>query len=104
MFWKGRKGLAIALAVAALALPAAPAAAAGPGERGALSAPRLDLWAALGRLGGWLRTTFLSDGSSYIDPNGLQAGPGEGSTSDGSPFIDPNGLVADGSSHIDPNG
>ena len=73
MFRRGRRCLAIALAVAALALPAAPAAAAG---RDAAATRRLgmELWARLGQVGDWLRTTFLSDGpsdyTSFIDPDG----------------------------------
>ena len=70
MFRRGRRCLAIALAVAALALPAAPAAAAGRSDDSAPWSVGMELWARLGRIGDWLRTTFLSDHTSYIDPDG----------------------------------
>jgi hypothetical protein len=89
MFRRGRRCLAIALAVAALALPAAPAAAAGR-DAEATWTLGMELWARLGQLGDWLRTTFLSDGTSHIDPNGLQGSTSD-SASDHTPYIDPDG-------------
>jgi hypothetical protein len=89
MFRKGRRCLVIALVVAAFALPAAPAAAAG-GEGGAGWTAGMELWARLGEIGDWLRATFLSDGTSYIDPNGLQGSTSNG-TDDHTSYIDPNG-------------
>lgn len=99
MFRRERRCLALVLAVAALALSAAPAAAAGRDEAGAAWTVEMELWAQLGQIGDWLRMTFLSDGTSYIDPDGYTS------------FIDPNGLqgsipdsTADYTSYIDPNG
>jgi hypothetical protein len=95
MFRRGRRCLAITLAVAALALPAAPAAAAGRSEAGAAWTVGMELWARLGQIGDWLRTTFLSDGTGFIDPNGgtshIDPNWLQGSTSDYTSFIDPNG-------------
>lgn len=85
MFRRGRRCLAIALAVAALALPAAPVAAAGR-DAAASWTLGMELWARLSQLGDWLRTIFLSDGTPYIDPDGVQ-----GASSDGTSFIDPDG-------------
>lgn len=97
MFRRGRRSVAIALTVAALALPAAPALAAGFGEAGTPTALG-EVWEQLGRIGDWLRATFLSDYTSQIDPNGAQS-------ADGTSFIDPDGLQsADHTSHIDPDG
>jgi len=70
MFRRGRRCLAITLAVAALALSAAPAAAAGRGEEGAAWTVGVELWARLGQIGDWLHTLFLTDGTPYVDPNG----------------------------------
>lgn len=89
MFRRGRRCLAIALAVAALALPAAPAAAAGR-EADATWTLGMELWARLGQIGDWLRTTFLADYTSFIDPNGAQGSTVDG-TDDHTSFIDPNG-------------
>jgi len=84
MFRRGRRSVAIALTVAALALPAAPALAAGHGEAANSTAVGMGLWGQLGRIGDWLVATFLSDHTSFIDPNGFQSPDHTG-------FIDPNG-------------
>lgn len=98
MFRRGRRSFAIALTVAALALPAAPALAAGHGEAGNSTAVGIGLWEQLGRIGDWLRATFLSDYTSFIDPDGVQG-------ADDTSHIDPDGLQSsDGTGFIDPDG
>lgn len=99
MYRRGRRYLAIGLAVAALVLSAGPAAAEGRREAGATWTVGMELWARLGEVGDWLRTMFMADGTSYIDPNG------------GTSYIDPDGLqgstsggTSDYTSFIDPDG
>jgi len=97
--------------VAALALSAGPAAAEGRREAGATWTLGMELWARLGEVGDWLRATFLSDGTPYIDPNGgtsfIDPNGAQSASPDGTPFIDPNGAQSassDGTSYIDPDG
>ena len=70
MFRRGRRCLAITLAVAALALSAAPAAAARRSEDGAAWTVGAELWARLGQIGDWIRRLLPMDGTPYVDPNG----------------------------------